>query len=146
MKLALLIITVVAALTAAAPSSSAPDRILAGFQSPTGNIRCYYNPSGLTNHGPGTLTCGLLHADYAMQLQHRCEAGDWHGFTLTPRHRPSLYCPGGASGDHPTHRTLAYGASWQRGPFTCSSRRIGVTCHSRTGHGLFISRQAYRTW
>jgi hypothetical protein len=54
--------------------------------------------------------------------------------------------PGGASGDHPVYRTLAYGESWQRGPFTCTSRVTGVTCRNRTGHGLFISRQTYRSW
>ena len=54
--------------------------------------------------------------------------------------------PAGATGEHPVYRTLAYGKSWQRGPFTCTSRVTGVTCRNRTGHGLFISRQAYRTW
>ena len=128
-------------------SASAGAGVLPGFHSPTANIKCYYNPHGLTSRGiTSVVRCGLAHADYSMQLQRRCMAGDWHGFTLTPSGRPLLYCPGGASGDRVVYTTLAYGKSWQRGPFTCTSRISGVTCRNRTGHGLFISRQAYRTW
>ena len=57
-----------------------------------------------------------------------------------------IFCPGGASGDKPAYRILAYGQSRQLGPFACTSRVTGVTCRNRTGHGLFISRQAYRAW
>ena len=143
MKVSLLI----CATLALAMSASAAAGVLPGFRSPSGNIRCDYNPHGLTSRGfTPVVRCGLDHADYSMQLQDRCSAGDWHGFTLTPAGRPLLYCPGGASGDRVAFTTLAYGASWQRGPFTCSSRSVGVTCSNRAGHGLFLSRQAYRTW
>ena len=128
-------------------SASATASVLPGFHSPTGNIRCYYNPHGLTSRGfTPVVRCGLDHADYSTQLQRRCSAGDWHGFTLTPSGRPLLYCPGGASGDRVAYTDLVYGTSWQRGPFTCTSRTTGVTCRNRTGHGLFVSRQTYSTW
>jgi hypothetical protein len=152
MKSSLLISTAVAIVIATVAASSAAAgrsgaQSLPGFRSPSGNIKCYYNPKGLTSRGfTPVLRCSLNHADYAVTLQHRCESGDWHGFTLTPTRKPLLFCPGGATGDHPVYRTLAYGKSWQRGPFTCTSRVTGVTCRNRTGHGLFISRQAYRTW
>ncbi|HSD81308.1 MAG TPA: DUF6636 domain-containing protein [Solirubrobacteraceae bacterium] len=150
MKSSLLISLVLALLAAAAASSAAGSsggRALAGFRSPSGNIKCHYDPSGLGSRGPLRLVrCSLDHADYAMTLQRRCEAGDWHGFTLTPTRKPLLFCPGGASGDRITYTTLAYGRSWRRGPFTCTSRVTGVTCRNGTGHGLFVSRQAYRTW
>jgi hypothetical protein len=145
MKTSLLIVIAVAAVAASA--ASAAGRTLPGFRSPSANIKCYYNPNGLTDSGRGrTLTCSIVHAAYATKLQHRCEAGDWHGFTLTRTGKPRLFCPAGASGDHIAYATLGYGKSWRRGPFTCTSRLTGVTCRSRTGHGLFISRQAYRTW
>lgn len=150
MKRSLFISTaVVLVIAAAAASSSLADsaRVLPGFRSPSGNIKCYYNAQGLGSAGTTPeLTCSLDHADYGLKLQHRCAAGDWHGFTLTPKQRPAIFCPGGASGDHPAYRTLPYGSSWQRGAFTCSSRVTGVTCRNRAGHGLFVSRQAYRTW
>lgn len=98
-------------------SASAAAGVFPGFHSPTGNIKCYYNPHGLTSRGATTpvFGCGLDHADYSMQLQHRCNAGDWHGFALTPTGRPLLYCTGGASGDRVAYTTLAYGQRWQRG-------------------------------
>jgi hypothetical protein len=148
MKASLLISTVAGILVSAvlASSSAAGGSVLPGFRSPTGNIKCFFNPSGLTSagHRP-TLTCSLNHADYGMTLQRRCKAGDWHGFAFAAGHKPGLFCPAGASGDHIAYRTLAYGKSWRRGAFTCTSRRIGVTCRAK-GHGLFISRQSYRLW
>ena len=139
--------TVIAAVTASSSLAGRSDAVVPGFRSPSGNIKCYYNPRGLGSAGfMPVLKCSLDRADYGMTLQHRCESGDWHGFTMTPSRRPMIFCPGGASGDRPVYRTLAYAQSWQRGPFTCTSRVTGVTCRNRTGHGLFISRQAYRTW
>jgi hypothetical protein len=144
MKLLLLI----SAAFALGLSASATAATLPGFHSPTGNIHCSYNPHGLTSHGVNTpvIRCGLDRADYSLRLQHRCEAGDWHGFELMPKGKPVLYCPGGASGDRVKYTRLAYGTSWERGPFSCASRITGVTCRSRTGHGLFVSRQTYRIW
>ena len=108
---------VISAVVALALSASAAAHVLLGFNSPTGNIKCYYNPHGLTSRGftPG-VRCGLDHADYTMKLQRICKAGDWHGFTLTPKGRPLLYCPGGASGDRVKYKTLAYGKSQAAGP------------------------------
>jgi hypothetical protein len=150
MKVALLISTAAAILVAAvlaSASTAGRSSVLPGFRSPTGNIHCFYNPDARTSgvRAP-SLTCGLNHADYAMTLQRRCEAGDWHGFEFAAGRKPSLFCPGGASGQHIAYRTLAYGKGWRRGAFTCTSRRIGVTCRSAKGHGLFISRESYRLW
>ena len=142
MKTTLLICTV----AALALSASAAAHVLPGFHSPTGNIKCYYAHALTARGAKPVVRCGLVHADYAMRLQHYCEAGDWHGFTLTPDSRPSLFCTAGASGERVAYTALAYGKTWRRGPFTCTSRTAGVTCRSRTGHGLFVSRQTYRVW
>ncbi len=139
--------TVIAAVAASSSVAGRSGAVVPGFRSPSGNIKCSYNPKGLGSAGfTPVLKCSLDHADYGLRLQRRCEAGDWHGFTMTPSRKPMIFCPGGASGDRPVYRTLAYGQRWQRGPFTCTSRVTGATCRNRTGHGLFISRQAYRTW
>ena len=74
MKVTLLICTA----AALAFSASAAARVLPGFNSPTGNIKCYYNPHGLSQRGfTPVVRCGLEHADYATRLQHLCSAGDW---------------------------------------------------------------------
>ena len=112
MKPSLLIFSALATVIAAAAASSSvagrSGTVLPGFRSPSGNIKCYYNPKGLSSRGfTPVLRCSLDHADYGVKLQHRCESGDWHGFTLTPTRKPLIFGPGGASGDHPAYRPLA---------------------------------------
>jgi hypothetical protein len=153
MKLSLLISTAGAIVIAAAAMSSAAAgssgaRIVPGFRSPSENIHCHYDPKAFAppNGTKRLLTCGLRHADYAMQLQRRCPAGDWHGFGLRANTKPTIFCAGNPDFSiRPVYTTLAYGKSWTRGPFTCTTRITGVSRNQR-GHGLFISRQAYRTW
>ena len=153
MKLSLLISTAVAILVAAvvasspllaAPASSsarqASVRILPGFRSPSGNIKCFVVRS---------LYCEIDKANYRQRLQASCGL-DWHGFELNAVSRAKSYCTSNAAynmgTERPNNAKLAYGKSFRHGVFTCLSRITGVTCRNRTGHGLFISRQAYRIW
>jgi hypothetical protein len=40
---------------------------------------------------------------------------------------------------------LAYGKTWRRNGFTCTSKAIGLRCTNTSGHGFFISRaRSYR--
>jgi hypothetical protein len=148
MKSSLLISTAAAIVIAAlAASTSAAGRsILPGFHSPSGNIRCFVHNS---------LYCSIGQSSYAAQLQAWCMkpdvAGlDWHGFRLTPGARGRVYCTSNPPYDigrqHPSHAVLPYGAIFRSGAFKCRSRTTGVTCVNANGHGLFISRQAYRVW
>jgi hypothetical protein len=153
MKLPVLISTAVAVVIAAVAMSSSASgssgvRNVPGFRSPSGNIHCYYDPKAYAPSGTQRLlTCGLRHADYALRLQRRCLAGDWHGFGLRTNAKPAIFCSGNPDFSiHPVYTALAYGKSWTRGRFTCTSRITGVTCRNAGGHGLFISRQSYRTW
>ena len=132
--------------------------VLPGFRSPSGNIRCFVVPgAGSSSYGrtPALLLCDLAHADYAARLQTRClgpSGGgvDWHGFTLTANRQGSINCTGGVlynpTTQKPSYVTLPYVKSWRRGAFICTSRVTGVTCRSRTGHGVFVSRQSWRVW
>jgi hypothetical protein len=44
-------------------------------------------------------------------------------------------------------RTLAYGTTFRRGYFRCTSRMSGLTCASTySGHGFFLSRSKQRTF
>jgi hypothetical protein len=44
-----------------------------------------------------------------------------------------------------SRRVLAYGKSMKLGPrITCTSRRSGLTCRNRDGHGFFLSRARVR--
>ena len=127
---------------------------LPGFHSPTGNIRCLFLP----RESGGAVLCSIRRAAYARALQDRClnpggqrGAGvDWHGWRLGPTGRGEILCSGGIlynpSKFRPTYALLAYGRSVTHAGITCTSRRIGVTCHNMRGHGLFVSRASWRTF
>jgi hypothetical protein len=133
---------------ATATSTPAATR-LPGFRSPSGNIKCLFVPGR-----PSTMLCHIGEAVYVKALQEHCAAPpielDWAGFTLPAARRGGVSCSGGIlySPDTqvPTYVTLPYGRSWRHGVFTCRSRITGVTCASRAGHGLFLSRQSWRAW
>jgi hypothetical protein len=143
MKSSLLIslaVAVVAAAVAASSSSAAGRNVLPGFRSPSGNIRCFVVDK---------LYCSIKRSAYGGGLQARCDL-DWHGFELSRAAKAKVYCTSNAPYDmgkqRPSNRILQYGKSFHRGSFTCSSRVTGITCHNRNGHGLFVSRQAWRAW
>jgi hypothetical protein len=127
---------------------------LPGIVSPTGNIRCLYVPPARGN-GPVNLLCSIARSAYATRLQDHCMAPngsgvDWHGFELGATRRGQILCTGGILYDpgtqHPHYVTLSYGRTWHQSVFTCTSRATGLTCTNRSGHGLFISRDSWRTW
>jgi hypothetical protein len=125
--------------------AGAAKTVLPSFRSPSGNIKCF--------SGSGVLHCAISRAEYAKTLQNRCLAGpslDWHGFELGATGKGVVTCSGGIlynpDTQTPHYPLLAYGRTWRQGGFTCASAVTGVTCRSRTGHGLFISRQSWRAY
>jgi Family of unknown function (DUF6636) len=136
-------------LVALAPPAAAAKTPLPGFHSPTGNIRCFYVPGR-----PAVLRCQIRRAAYAKRLTAHCASPpigvDWGGFELTANRRGAVTCTGGVLYDPsrqvPVFVNQRYGTTWRRGAFSCASKRTGVTCRNRTGHGLFISRASWRVW
>jgi hypothetical protein len=134
-------------------ATAASVKPIPGIRSPSGNIRCLFVPPARGTSAPNLL-CTIGHADYSAALQQRCIGSptnlDWHGWELPAARRGAVTCSGGILYDpgtqRPTYTTLPYGRTWRRGPFTCVSRRSGVTCANSHGHGLFISRQSWRAW
>jgi hypothetical protein len=130
-----------------------PATTLPGFRSPSRNISCLFVPA--SGGGSSRLLCSIAHATYVKTLQNRCMAPtgggvDWHGFELTPTRMGAVVCSGGIlyspATQHPRYVTLPYGRTWRQGVFTCQSRVTGITCRSRTGHGLFTSRGSWKAW
>ena len=141
-----------AALAALAPAASATR--LPGIVSPSGNIRCLFVPPS-NGSGPVNLLCSIGAAVFATHLQHRCMAPngsgvDWHGFELGAIRPGQVLCTGGIlynpGTQHPHYVTLPYSRTWHQNVFTCTSRVTGLTCTNRAGHGVFISRESWRTW
>ena len=146
MRLAL----VLAALLALGASGSAVAMTtLPGFRSPSHNIRCFRNAEA-----PRVIHCSIAQAAYAKRLTAYCASPpigvDWGGFELGATRKGAITCTGGVLYSPDTQRlndtVLRYGKVWHSGPFTCWSRVAGVTCKSRSGHGLFVSRQSWRVW
>ena len=44
----------------------------------------------------------------------------------------------------PNAPVLAYGRTWRRSGIVCRSRRTGLRCTNRTGHGFTLAREAWR--
>ena len=121
---------------------------LPGVVTPTGNIHCFYVPAK-----PAHLLCDIHRAAYSAREQDGCQARaglDWHGWEVYATRRTTTVCSGGilynSNKDKPVFRRLAYGRTWHFGAFTCTSRFTGLTCATGTGHGIFLSRQAWRGW
>jgi hypothetical protein len=144
-RLVVIVIVILLVLATSAPATAAT---LPGFRSPSGNISCLFIPS---NRGsPATILCKLALADYASALQKRCRGLDWHGFLLPAARKGAVNCSGGIlynpNTQHPSYVTLAYGKTWRQKMFSCTSQFNGVNCSNPHGHGMFISRQTWRTW
>jgi Family of unknown function (DUF6636) len=141
-------------LLAAQTAGSAAAARIPALVSPSRNIRCVYAATTDPRNGGG-LFCTLGGASYAARLQDQClndhgrqgSGVDWHGFELGARGRGEVVCSGGALWfGSPRYAVLAYGRHRRLGPYTCTSRRTGLTCTNGHRHGLFLSRESWRAW
>ena len=138
----------VAALVAAAPpansaatgvASVTPAKlIIKSFATPSGNIRCAAVKSG----GKWSLRCDTLKRDWQPPFRECGDFGDNAGsVAMGKRKRSRFICVSDAVDPG---RVLKYGRVWDKGPFTCKSRRKGLKCYNLGGHGWFLSRETYR--
>lgn len=126
------------------------DTELERFRLPSGNIACafaggYVDALGRANSP--SLRCdimgGLKPQPPRLARPASCDL-DWgDSVSLSPTGRTELTCHGDTVFD-PRIKVLRYGTSWNRGPFTCTSRATGLTCQNKAGHGFFLSRNNWR--
>ena len=142
-----LVVTLLLALVVA-PAGAARPGTRAGFTQfvlPSKNIGCAFaSPDRYVKSY--SLRCDILSG---LRPEPRgaaaaCEL-DLTGLSLSPKRRGTVTCAGDTAVDRRS-RVLRYGQSWRGGPFTCRSRITGLTCTSRAGHGIFLSRQRWRVW
>ncbi len=100
-------------------STRNPALHLVGFQSPTGNIRCIFVPAA----GGSFLGCQAQNNGVTVVLP---ASGN-------PARLPGI-------SPIPTLPVLAYGGSWQRGAFSCSSDINGVICENALTAWFAINR------
>jgi hypothetical protein len=107
--------------------------------SPTGNIRCIAIVYGARK---GSMRCSLNRIAKLLPRPEWAQC-DWEGGKLFSLHETAAgerasFCDAFGGIYKPPTR-LAYGRTWQRGPFTCLSSQLGLLCTNVRGHGLFLS-------
>jgi len=117
--------------TTAADVATPPAGQLVEFQLPSGNIGCVYVPPGgtavyQTPDGRAELACDRVAPTYVRLVM--SETGP---ATLQENLGEAPCCSG---------ETLAYGATWTQGPFTCQGAESGLTCTNGDGHRFTLSR------
>jgi Family of unknown function (DUF6636) len=135
----------IAALAAAAPAAATTSL----FETPSKNIVCgYYIGPGT----PATLECGVasgLHPP-APKPATACKDIDpaSNRLRLGATGKPYGFCSGdaGVLAEAGRANVLAYGKTWQKGPFRCISETTGLTCKNTADHGFFLSRQSWRSF
>ena len=110
------------------------------FQSPSKGIACYYDDGEID--GQAFLSCevsgyvGALPkapADCDLDWQPRAE--------LRATGKAGIGACAGDTLMAPDSRILKYGATWKRGPFTCTSATTGMRCKNRSGTGFQIAKR-----
>jgi len=130
-----------AALAFALAPAAAQSRseVFAFFRTPSGNIGCGY---GSAEPGvPAVLPCDIRGGVRPKPARPRgCDLDYGDSFEMKKTGRPSVLCHGDTVFD-PKARVLAYGTSWTRDGFRCTSRAAGLRCSNQSGHGFFLSRE-----
>jgi hypothetical protein len=111
------------------------------FKTPSRNIGCtaYLGPTNKP-----IMTCSLRELDTEPPASpHKCPYSNYPGdsFHLLGRGRGHWTCSRPSKFGEPSDMILGYGRRWERGPFTCRSRPIGLRCWNLDGHGFFLSRE-----
>jgi hypothetical protein len=106
------------------------------FQSPSGNIGCVIDATGVR--------CDIREREWRPPPKPVSCSVDWgNGLDLGQTGRPRFTCAGDTVLGF--GRTLSYGRSMRRRRFHCISRRSGVRCvNTRNDHGFALSRQHAR--
>ncbi len=142
---ALLVLAVLAVSAAAALTASAHDSfVLYSFRTPSKNIYCLYNSADSTT--PAFVRCDIRSHLHPAPRPHKCVEGEYGASVgMTKTGAAHVLCISDST-YNPRARVLAYGTSWTRDGFRCTSRSIGLTCTNSRGHGFFLSRESWRVY
>jgi hypothetical protein len=102
------------------------------FRTPSRHIYCIYTSQ------PAFLRCDV---NFKTRFRHKpasCEF-DWgRSVGVSETGRARVLCVSD-SAYSPHARVIAYGTTRRFGPFTCASRRTGLTCRNGKRHGFMLS-------
>ncbi len=136
----------VAAAALAAPALGASGRTTTyiSFRTPSKNIYCAYTSADPPS--PAYLRCDIRSHLHPAPAPRKCVEGVYGesvGMTKTGAAR--VLCISDTT-YNPKARVLAYGTSWARDGFRCTSRAAGLTCTNQRGHGFFLSRESWKVY
>ncbi len=137
MRLALPIAALLAG-TVLVSGAGARNSVFSEFKTPSGNIGCVYTSA------PAELRCDIgsgLNPRPAQPASCDLDFGD--SLVMPKFGRVGIGCHGDTARD-PRAPILAYGRTWVRGGFSCTSRTTGLTCRNPGNHGFFLSRESWR--
>jgi hypothetical protein len=132
-------IIVLAASAWVAPAASA---VVIQFRTPSGNIGCVYASD--FGHKP-SLRCDIRSGLKPKPPRPKSCDLDWgDSYEMGVTGRAFVTCHGDTAIDPRSH-VLRYSRTWRKPGFACISKRVGLRCRNRSGHGFFLSRQhSYR--
>jgi hypothetical protein len=111
------------------------------FRTPSSNIGCLF--SSEPGMGGPSLRCDIRSGLRPKPASRGCGL-DLTGYQLGPRGRATIVCAGDTAVNGRA-KALRYGTTWSKGGFSCTSRRAGLRCKNRSGHGFVLSRaHSYR--
>jgi hypothetical protein len=113
------------------------------FRTPSSNIGCVFNAE--PGFGGPELRCDILSGLKPAPTRPRGCTLDWkNGYRIRPS-GPALKVCAGDTAVNKRAKAVPYGSKWARGGFTCLSRKVGLRCRNRSGHGFFLSKNhSYR--
>ncbi len=121
---------------ATAAPTTASSALANGFQSPTGGIQCRYFDDAAA--GGTRMRCFVANSTARLPKQPTTCDFDWEDVGLNATGRYYTVCAGDSV--EGTYPVLAYGATWKRGVFTCTSAKSGVTCRNASRKGFRASK------
>ena len=128
------VLVLVAAFVLAAPAQA----VVSQFRTPSSNIGCAFS-SEPGRVGP-YLRCDILSGLKPKPPRPKGCHLDWtFGFQMRWKGRATGVCAGDTTVDRRA-KVLRYGSTWSRSGLSCTSRRTGLHCHNRSGHGFLLSR------
>lgn len=138
----LAVLIAAAALVAPALGASGRTATYISFRTPSKNIYCGY--SSALAPSPAYLRCDIRSHLHPAPPSRKCMEGVYGesvGMTKTGVAR--VLCISDTT-YNPSGRVLAYGTTWSRDGFRCTSRSTGLTCTNSRGHAFFLSRESWR--
>ncbi|HKP92110.1 MAG TPA: DUF6636 domain-containing protein [Thermoleophilaceae bacterium] len=127
------------------PEEAKGERIEVGdllyFEMPSKRIGCAATTS------PTTLRCDTAFPTRFSRSGRTCEFGDFgQAFMLRRSGRGRPICAGDTVLSATDPRTIPYGSTWLLGPYSCTSRKTGLTCRNPEGHGIALSLEEQRVF